>query len=367
MKFTILGLSLSSSWGNGHATTWRAIAKGLAQLGHHVLFLERRQPWYADNQDLRDPWYCTLAFYDDLKELRVRWTKEIANADLVLVGSYVPDGVGVIDFALGNARGPVAFYDIDTPVTLAALRQGRATYIASRQIRHLDTYFSFAGGPTLAVLRERYGAHRAEALYCCADPDIYRPTGERPVWDLGYLGTYSEDRQPMLDRLLIEPARRLPHRRFVVAGPQYPSSIAWPANVQHIDHLAPSEHPSFYSRQRFTLNVTRSDMVEAGWSPSVRLFEAACCGSAIISDPWAGLDEVFSPELEVLVRDHSGAVIDLIERGEACDIGERARRRALRDHTGLNRARKLVTTADLLSVGKLDRSYGRQAQEREHG
>ena len=346
MNIVILGLSLSSSWGNGHATTWRAIAKGLTQLGHRTLFLERRQPWYAANQDLTDPWYCELAFYEELRDLQTTWREDIERADLVIVGSYVPDGIAVIDIALGMARGPVCFYDIDTPVTLAALRSGRATYIAPRQIRQLHTYFSFTGGPTLRHLRERYAAPRAEALYCCADPDIYRPTGEAAQWDLGYLGTYSDDRQPMLERLLIEPARRLPHRRFVVAGPQYPATLEWPANVERIEHLPPADHPAFYSRQRFTLNVTRADMVAAGWSPSVRLFEAACCAAPVISDPWPGLDEVFRPEAEIFIRDNSEAVVDLIERGEGRDAGERARRRALRDHTGLNRARKLASIAD---------------------
>lgn len=347
MKFVILGLSLSSSWGNGHATTWRAIAKGLAQLGHDVLFLERRQPWYFDNQDLADPWYCKLAFYDDPSELRTRWHERISGADFVVAGSYVPDGARVIDIALELAEDRVAFYDIDTPVTLAALRGGQSTYIARRQIPLLQTYFSFTGGPTLQTLREGFGARRAEALYCCADPDIYRPTGERAMWDLGYLGTYSEDRQPMLERLLIEPARRLPHRRFVVAGPQYPASIRWPGNIERIEHMPPPDHPSFYSRQRFTLNVTRADMVRAGWSPSVRLFEAACCACAIVSDRWRGLDEVFRPDAEILIRDSSDEIVELIGRSDAREAGERARRRALRDHTGLNRARKLAFAAEL--------------------
>ena len=356
MKFVILGLSLSSSWGNGHATTWRAIAKGLAQLGHETFFLERRQPWYLANQDLTDPWYCTLALYDDVSELRSVWRDQIASADLVIAGSYLPDGVRALDAALDIARGRVSFYDLDTPITLSALRRGQEAYIAPRQIPLLHTYFSFAGGPTLIALRESFGARRAEALYCCADPDIYKPTGERSSWDLGYLGTFSEDRQPMLERLLIEPARRLPHRHFVVAGPQYPANIKWPANVERIEHLTPGEHPSFYTRQSFTLNVTRAEMARVGWSPSVRIFEAACCGSVIVSDPWRGLEEVFKIDSEILVRDTSDAMVQLIETVDAREIGERARRRALRDHTGFNRARKLVSAIDnrdLQSTGHL--------------
>src|SRR5581483_548045 len=113
--------------------------------------------------------------------------------------------------------------------------------------------------------------------------------------DLSYLGTYSLDRQPVLERLLIEPARRAPQLRFAVAGAQYPDGIEWPANVERIEHVAPAEHPEFYASSRFTLNVTRADMVRAGYSPSVRLFEAAACGVPIISDYWQGLETFFQP------------------------------------------------------------------------
>ena len=56
------------------------------------------------------------------------------------------------------------------------------------------------------------------------------------------------------------------------------SAVSFPANVQRITHLAPRAHRRFYNRLRFTLNITRRDMVQAGYSPSVRLFEAAACG-----------------------------------------------------------------------------------------
>jgi len=345
MKLEILGLSLSSSWGNGHATTWRALINGLAHDGHDVLFLERRQPWYLANQDMPDPAFCTLAFYDDLNELGALWSDEIEGADLVIVGSYVPDGVAALDIVLARARGPVAFYDIDTPVTLAALARREATYIAPRQIPELDLYFSFTGGPTLDLLQNDYGAQRAIALYCSADPELYAPTGEPIRWSMGYLGTYSADRQPMLETLLLEPARRLPEHRFVVAGPKYPASIRWPANVERIEHLPPANHASFYTRQRFTLNVTRADMVAAGWAPSVRLFEAACCGTPVISDPWPGLESLFAPEQEIFIRSATDEVVALLQAPPDRAVGERARQRALGEHTGLTRARAVVDAA----------------------
>jgi len=341
----IFGLSLSSSWGNGHATTFRALIRGLNADGHQVLFLERDVPWYAGHRDLPDPDFCRLAYYTDQETVLDRYGAEILKADAVIVGSYVPDGIELIDrlSALGPKR--LCFYDIDTPVTLAKLDAGDEEFLARRQIPLFDAYFSFSGGEVLDRLEREYGASRAVALYCSVDADRYGPTGEALTWDLGYLGTYSPDRQPVLETLLIEPARRLPHMRFVVAGPQYPDTIDWPANVERIDHLPPDEHASFYSRQRFTLNVTRADMIAAGWSPSVRLFEAAACDVPIISDVWRGLDDLLPDgEAIFLARAAQDVVRVLTETGETdrLAVAASARQRVLGAHTGLARARELV-------------------------
>ena len=221
----VLGLSLSSSWGNGHATTYRALLRGLASRGHRILFLERDVPWYAKHRDLHAPDFCELDFYRSLDELRGRFAGAVRSADAVITGSYVPDGVAVLDWVLATARGVCGFYDIDTPVTLAALERGDCAYIAARQIPALDLYLSFTSGPTLRRLASRFGARHAVAFYCAVDETRYHPVESLRCWDLGYLGTFSADRQPTLTRLLIEPARRLPDRLFVVAGPQYPADI----------------------------------------------------------------------------------------------------------------------------------------------
>jgi spore maturation protein CgeB len=346
LDIVVLGLSLGSSWGNGHATTYRALIGGLAALGHRVTFLEREVPWYAGaHRDLADPDFCRLAWYRSLDDLE-RLMPAIRAADAVIVGSYVPDGVAVIDRVLAEARGVTAFYDIDTPVTLAALRRGEEPYLARRQIPGFDLYLSFTGGPTLARLEGEFGARRAVALYCSVEESRYRPTGEPFAWDLGYLGTYSPDRQPTLEALLIEPARRLPQLRFVVAGPQYPADIDWPANVERIEHLPPAEHASFYGRQRWTLNVTRADMIAAGWSPSVRLFEAAACGTPIVSDPWPGLGELFPDGEAIVLAGNTEAVLTLLtarnKEAERDRIAGNARRRVLERHTGRARAGELV-------------------------
>ncbi|MFL5253619.1 MAG: glycosyltransferase [Rhodopila sp.] len=343
MRIVFLGLSLSSSWGNGHATTYRSLLKGLAEAGHDVLFLERHQPWYAENRDLPDPGFCRLQFYASVAELD-RYANDIAEADAVIIGSYIPDGPAVIDWANAIRPPRLAFYDIDTPVTLQGLAEGHVAYLTPALIPVFDLYLSFTGGPILAVLQDQYKAHRAVPLYCSVDPDLYHPTGAVKRWLLGYLGTYSADRQETLDRLLLEPARRLPDKRFVVAGPQYPADVAWPANVDRIEHLPPSAHADFYASMDWTLNVTRRDMIRSGFSPSVRLFEATACGIPVLSDRWIGIEDVLEPGRDLLVLDTTADIVEAlsmpIERRLA--IGAAGRETTLRRHTGRRRADELV-------------------------
>jgi spore maturation protein CgeB len=344
MKIVILGLSITSSWGNGHATTYRALVRGLAARGHDVLFLERNLPWYADNRDLPSPEYCRAALYEHLGDLEARFASEIRAAELVIVGSYVPQGIEVGDLVLRQASGVTAFYDIDTPVTLARIDAG-VDYLSARQIAAYDLYLSFTGGPTLDLLADRYSARHPRPLYCSVDADHYLPDPLRtPKFDLGYLGTYSEDRQPVLARLMLDAAERWREGRFIVAGPQYPANIRWPMNVRRTMHLAPDRHRRFYTSLRYTLNVTRRDMVQAGYSPSVRLFEAAACATPIISDQWRGIDQFFEPGTEILLSAGAGDTLRYLREipdDERIAIGSRARTRVLAAHTSRHRAAEL--------------------------
>jgi spore maturation protein CgeB len=358
LKIVFLGLSITSSWGNGHATTYRALVRELCRRGHDVLFLERNVPWYAGHRDLPAPPFGRTVLYDDLDELRRVHGRAVAGADLVIVGSFVPDGVAVGDWAQAQAPGRCAFYDIDTPVTLAGLARGGMPYLQARQIAGYDLYLSFTGGPTLARLEREFGSPAARVLYCSVDPALYYPepahagagAGSRPAFDLdlGYMGTYSADRQPTLDALLVEPARGWPEGRFEVAGAQYPSQdpaqMGWPPNVRYTAHLPPSLHRAFYTRQRFTLNVTRADMIEAGWSPSVRIFEAAACATPIISDSWPGIESILVPGVEIFLAETGAEVLRLLRGMSEEDrraVGERARRRVLSAHTAAHRAAEL--------------------------
>jgi spore maturation protein CgeB len=339
MRLVVLGLTLSSAWGNGHATTFRALLSAFAARGHQILFLERDKPWYADHRDLPDPDFCKLEYYHSVDEL-ANWRDVIAGADAVIVGSYVPDGVAVGAFVQAEAQGVVCFYDIDTPVTLAKLARNDFEYLNPESIPGYDIYFSFTGGPTLERLEHDFGSPSARALYCSVDAKRYQPLAVEQRWDLTYLGTYSDDRQPTLNTLLIETARRCPAMRFAVAGPQYPADIDWPVNVERIEHLPPADHARFYSESRFTLNVTRADMIAAGWSPSVRLFEAGACGTPIISDRWEGIEDVLEPGRAIILADTTDDVVAALQQ-DATSFGEAARAAVLSAHTAQWRALQL--------------------------
>ncbi|PSH03748.1 MAG: glycosyltransferase [Acidobacteria bacterium] len=344
MKIVIFGLSITSSWGNGHATTFRALARALHARGHRLVFFEKDVEWYASNRDLPDPGFCELHLYDFWSGALPLIRRELASADVAMVGSYFPDGIAAVEEML-NSKTPIrTFYDIDTPITVATLRESGATeYIRANQLPALDVYFSFTGGRILSELENRFGVRHAAPLYCSFDPERYRayPRSRRFSCALSYMGTYAPDRQPKLESFLCGVARALPQEKFIVAGPQYPSSVQWPQNVRRITHLNPRWHPHLYSSSRLTLNITRRDMVLAGYSPSVRLFEAAACGAAIVSDNWPGLDSFFQPAREILLPTGPEEIVRYLselDESELRAIGLAAQRRVLAEHTSQRRA-----------------------------
>jgi spore maturation protein CgeB len=346
MKIVIFGLSITSSWGNGHATTFRALCHGLHARGHEIVFYEKNQEWYAHNRDLPKPEFCDVRVFDEWEAVRQDCRRELRNSDVAVVGSYFPHGAAALDDVLDSGVAVKSFYDIDTPITLSQVRaHGAAGYLTASQIRGLDVYFSFTGGPMLREIQQRFGARHAVPLYCSVDAEQYRsfPLHRRYQCDLSYMGTYAPDRQPKIDELLCAPARSLPSHRFIVAGPQYPKSVRWPANVRRITHLNPRWHPRLYSSSRLTLNVTRRDMTLAGWSPSVRLFEAAACGATIVSDNWPGLESFFLPGREILLPASSDDVVRYLkdtDESELRSIGKRAQQRVLAEHTNTRRAQQ---------------------------
>lgn len=347
MKITIFGLTISSSWGNGHATPYRALLKALHRRGHQVTFYEKDVPFYALRRDFSQCEFCDLVLYRDWSEVRERALRDARESDVVLNASYCPEGARVIDDVL-NVRGPVhVFYDLDTPITLAALSNGGVEYLRRDQIPEFALYLSFTGGGILEELESKWHARAARLLYGCVDPEVHARTAPRDDFRclLSYMGTYASDRQQKLDSLFLEPAQLLVDNRFVLAGSLYPYDWHWPQNVDRFDHIAPGGHPAFYSSSRATVNITRGGMARSGYCPSGRLFEAAACGTPIISDYFEGLDTFFVPGREIVIAERPADVVAALTQSVANleGIARAARIRTLKEHTGERRAEQFLS------------------------
>ena len=352
MKIVVFGLTISSSWGNGHATLWRGLCRALAARGHRIVFYEQDVPYYAMNRDLLELPGGELVLYGDWRAIRPRAATDLREADVAMVTSYCPHGLEATDLVLGARRPLRVFYDLDTPVTLSRLSRGEATtYIGPRGLADFDLVLSYTGGAALDRLQADLGARRVAPLYGHVDPDVHRPVHSIPrfVSDFSYLGTYAEDRQAALEALFITPARQRPERRFLIGGAQYPQDFPWTENIFFVRHLPPPEHPDFFASSRLTLNVTRQAMAEMGWCPSGRLFEAAACGAPILSDWWEGLDAFFEPGRDILVgrtSEDAVAALDLAD-AELKRIAASARERVLAEHTSAKRARDFEAAIEL--------------------
>ncbi len=358
MKIVVFGLTVSSSWGNGHATLWRGLCRALARRGHRVVFYERDVPFYAANRDLHAVPGGELVLYGDWAETCRRAAADVSDADLAIVTSYCPDGLAATDLVLGApGRAARVFYDLDTPVTLSRIARGEGTgYIGPAGLGGFDLVLSYTGGAALDALRTRLGARRVAPLYGHVDPELHRPApaADRFRADLSYLGTYAADRQAALETLFVEPARQRPGMRFLIGGAQYPADFPWTPNIFFVRHLPPPEHPAFFSSGRLTLNVTREAMAAMGWCPSGRLFEAAACGVPILSDTWEGLDAFFEPGREILTAtgaDEALAALDAAD-AELARIARAARERVLAEHTSARRV--LDLEAALEGIGRRD-------------
>ena len=351
MKIVVWGLTVSSSWGNGHATLWRGLIRALHAAGHRVTFVERDVAWYRDHRDLHDLPGGRLLLYTDWADVLAA-KRDLLDADALLVTSYCPDAVAATRLIEAEGQGVRVFYDLDTPVTLARLAAGEAVeYLPPEGLGGFDLVLSYTGGPALDALRDRLGARVAAPLYGHVDPDAHRPVPPVALFrgDLSYLGTYAADRQATVARLFCAPAAAAPAQRFVLGGPGYGADFPWTANIRFMDHVGPVDHPAFFCSSRLTLNVTRRDMAAMGWCPSGRLFEAAACGVPIVSDSWDGLDRFFAPDQEILLASEPADVLAALARSDAelRRIADTARARVLAEHSSAARARELV---DLLCL-----------------
>jgi spore maturation protein CgeB len=346
MKIVIFGLTVSSSWGNGHATLWRGLINALARLGHDVTFFERNTDFYAENRDVEALNEARLVLYDSLADALAEARRELKTADVAITTSYCPDAIAAARLMHDCGRPLSVFYDLDTPVTLALARQGRAVpWLDQTRLGEFDLVLSYTGGRALEELMA-LGARRVVPLYGHADPRAHGRVGEdaRFAADLSWLGTWAADRQGTLEKLFAAPARARPHCKFLLGGALYPQNFPWTPNIWFVRHVPPDLHPAFYSSSRLTLNVTRDTMAEMGWCPSGRLFEAAACRAPVVSDWFDGLDEFFAPGSEILIaRDTEEALgaLDMSDH-ELERIAAAAHARFHADHTSARRAEEML-------------------------
>ncbi len=367
LKFTIFGLTLSSSWGNGHATPYRAILRALGAAGHQVTFYEKDVPYYAAHRDLPSPSFCELKLYRDWEQVRPEALESASDSDVVVNASYCPEGASIASEVLSLQRPLKIFYDLDTPVTLARFREGKAVeYVRAEQLREFDLVLSWTGGRALDELRESWQVNLARPLFGCVDPDTYRREPERSEFRcaLSYMGTYANDRQEKLDRLFLEPSRQRRDLQFLLAGSLYPWGWQWGENVKKLEHVAPSDHPALYSSSRCTLNITRADMAESGYCPSGRFFEAAACATPIISDWFDGLDHFFTPGEELFVAHNAEDTLHALDESpEVLErMAARARQRTLDEHTGAHRAEQLLHFCEEARSGRNEAWRAQDAQ-----
>lgn len=346
MKLVVFGLTISSSWGNGHATLWRGLCRALSQRGHHVVFFEKNVPYYAQNRDVFEISNGSLILYDTWDSIRHRAKEELSDADAAMVTSYCPDGLAATDLVLDTSGLVRTFYDLDTPVTLSKLQAREPlSYVGPRGLGDFDLVLSYTGGQALDKLQSDLGAKRVAPLYGHVDPNVHRQVSrlDHYVSDLSYLGTYAADRQEALQRLFIDPAGLRPEQRFLIGGAQYPDDFPWQPNIHFVRHLPPGEHPAFFSSSRLTLNITRQAMAEMGWCPSGRLFEASACGSPILSDDWEGLDSFFEPGREIIIARTTDDAVTALDMSDAelSRIARAGRERTLAEHTSEHRVKEL--------------------------
>ena len=348
MELTFFGSSLVSSYWNGAATYYRGLIRALAARGHHVTFCEPDAYNRQQNRDLAaDPDYATVIVYRGEAERDELIGRAFASSDWVIKCS----GVGVWDAELeaavaecsgGGAK--TAFLDVDAPATLARIAADAGDPFRGH-IGRYDHVFTYGGGPPVIAAYTAWGAQACTCIYNGLDPEEHRPLemAAHPGFDLLFMGNRLPDREARVDEFFFRAAELSPGRRFVLGGEGW-GDRAMPANVTCLGHVPTHRHNAVNASARLVLNVHRESMVENGWSPATRMFEAAGAGSCQVTDAMPGIEAFFTPGEEILVAEDGAAVARIVGATTDADarrIGEAGRRRALADHTYAQRAERM--------------------------
>ncbi|ABS27410.1 glycosyltransferase [Anaeromyxobacter sp. Fw109-5] len=344
MDIAFFGSSLVSAYWNGAATYYRGLLRALAARGHRVTFYEPDAYDRQSHRDIEDPpWARVVVWPSDAGSLEA-CLEEAGHADLVVKAS----GVGVHD-ALLEARvlelrrpgNRVVFWDVDAPATLERVDADRSDPFRALVPRY-DLVFTYGGGPPVVAAYEALGARRCVPVYNALDPETHHPAmpEARLACDLALLANRLPDREARVREFFLDPAARLPQRRFVLGGAGW-GDLPLPPNVSWLGHVPTADHNALNSSALAVLNVNRDSMARFGFSPPTRVFEAAGAGACIVCDAWEGLETFLEPGREVIVArsgDDVAAAVGALSRERARAVGAAARRRVLAEHTYSRRA-----------------------------
>jgi spore maturation protein CgeB len=355
-SLAFFGSSLVSSYWNGAATYYRGIIRALHARGWRVTFFEPDAFERQDNRDMPDPDWARVVVYppDELGLERV--LDGASDADVIVKAS----GVGVLDAELEAAVLQIKqphqlciFWDVDAPATLERLQANPDDPLRAL-IPRFDKVLTYGGGQPVVDAYNEIGAHDCTPIYNALDPDTHFPVPPDPRFaaDLALLANRLPDREARIQEFLFDPARRLPHCQFLLAGNGWQGAEV-PENITLLGHLPTADHNVFNCSPTAVLNVNRASMARFGFSPATRIFEAAGAGACLISDAWPGLDHFLEPDTEVLVAANGEEVAERLRHltpRRARTIGEAARRRVLAEHTYEQRVAQLEGLLDLATT-----------------
>jgi spore maturation protein CgeB len=338
MNIFVFGSSLTSSYWNGAATYYRGIYKNLHRTGHSITFAEPDIYKRQQHQDSGKIGYATVRVYQTPQDLD-RMLAEASEADLIIKHS----GVGADDdwletevLRVRSDKTKVAFWDVDAPATLARVRQNPSDSLRAL-IPQYDFIFTYGGGSPVIEQYRHLDGKNCFPIYNGLDPDTHYPVALDPrlACDLAFVGHRLPDREHRVNEFFFAAAELAPELSFVLGGEGW-GSRSLPSNVRWIGHVTSTDHNRVNCSARMVLNINRQSMAEVGFSPPTRVFEAAGAAACVITDAWAGIDQFFTPEKEILVASSALEVINYLREipaQKAQEIGAAMRARALSDHT----------------------------------
>jgi len=338
MNIFVFGSSLTSCYWNGAATYYRGIYKNLHKLGHEVTFAEPDIYGRQQNRDTGSIDYANVIVYQTPHDIPAL-LRRAAACDLVIKHSGVGSEDEVLEREVLTCQSHgsrVAFWDVDAPATLARVEADPGDPFRAA-IPHYDFILTYGGGPAVVEHYLRLGARNCTPVYNALDPETHHPVQPDPAvaCDLAFVGNRLPDREKRVEQFFLRAAELAPDMQFLLGGEGW-GSRALPANVRWIGHVGTGDHNRINCSARIVLNINRESMADVGFSPPTRVFEAAGAGACLITDAWAGVEQFFVPEREILVA-HSAeeivAYLRRLSREETQKIGRAMRARALRDHT----------------------------------